>query len=126
MSISPEAIYDDPLVNKVQEAGERVISEYPPFEKRKNSVASISSGVLQALNLIAVAVGVTNPWLAIGLGIAIAIVETIFHAATKGPVTKSGVKAIEEKFLDIITTPDPVVTNSSPGASTYEGPTVTG
>lgn len=126
MSISPEAIYDDPLVNKVQEAGERVISEYPPFEKRKNSVASISSGVLQALNLIAVAVGVTNPWLAIGLGIAIAIVETIFHAATKGPVTKSGVKAIEEKFLDIITTPDPVVTNTSPGASTYEGPTVTG
>lgn len=126
MSISPEAIYDDPLVNKVQEAGERVISEYPPFEKRKNSVASISSGVLQALNLIAVAVGVTNPWLAIGLGIAIAIVETIFHAATKGPVTKSGVKAIEEKFLDIITTPDPVVVNSSPGASTYEGPTVTG
>lgn len=126
MSISPEAIYDDPLVNKVQEAGERVISEYPPFEKRKNSVASISSGVLQALNLVAVAVGVTNPWLAIGLGIAIAIVETIFHAATKGPVTKSGVKAIEEKFLDIITTPDPVVTNSSPSASTYEGPTVTG
>lgn len=126
MSISPESIYDDPLVNKVQEAGEKVISEYPPFEKRKNSVASISSGVLQALNLIAVAVGVTNPWLAIGLGIAIAIVETIFHAATKGPVTKSGVKAIEEKFLDIITTPDPVAVNSSPGASTYEGPTVTG
>ncbi|ABF57507.1 putative holin [Corynebacterium phage P1201] len=126
MSISPEAIYDDPLVNKVQEAGEKVISEYPPFEKRKNSVASISSGVLQALNLVAVAVGVTNPWLAIGLGIAIAIVETIFHAATKGPVTKSGVKAIEEKFLDIITTPDPVVVSSSPGASTYEGLTVTG
>lgn len=125
MSISPEGIYDDPLVNKVQEAGEKVISEYPPFEKRKNSIASISSGVLQALNLVAVAVGVTNPWLAIGLGIAIAIVETIFHAATKGPVTQSGVKAIEEKFLDIITTPDPVVTNSSPGASTYEGPTVT-
>lgn len=126
MSISPESIYDDPLVNKVQEAGERVISEYPPFEKRKNSIASISSGVLQALNLVAVAVGVTNPWLAIGLGIAIAIVETIFHAATKGPVTKSGAKAIEEKFLDILTEPEPEVVHTSPGASTYEGPTVTG
>lgn len=126
MSISPESIYDDPLVNKVQEAGERVISEYPPFEKRKNAVASISSGVLQALNLLSVAVGVANPWIAIGLGITIAIVETIFHAATKGPVTKSGAKAIEEKFLDILTEPDPVVVNSSPGSSTYEGPTVTG
>lgn len=126
MSISPESIYDDPLVEKVQEAGERVISEYPPFEKRKNSIASISSGVLQALNLVAVAVGVTNPWIAIALGIAIAIVETIFHAATKGPVTKSGVKKIEEKFLDIITAPEPKVSEPSPASRSYEGPTVTG
>ena len=125
MSISPESIYDDPLVEKVQEAGERVISEYPPFEKRKNSIASISSGVLQALNLVAVAVGVTNPWIAIALGIAIAIVETIFHAATKGPVTKSGVKEIEEKFLDIITAPEPKVPEPASASRAYEGPTVT-
>lgn len=126
VKIQPAEIYNDPLVDSLQEAASEVLARNEGFKRRKNSIASVTSGILQALNLVAVVVGVTNPAIAIALGIAVALVETVYHAASKGAITPSGVEELKEQVIDKITQPEfAPVTATAPAAGSYSGPTVT-
>lgn len=98
--ITAEEIYDNPLVNKLQEAAGDVWARYTPADERKNSIAAAIAQILQVLNIVAVTLGPSNPWVAIGVGIAILIGETAFHAFTKGPLTKSAVNDLKKVLAE--------------------------
>lgn len=98
--ISAKEIYDNPLVNKVQDAASDVISRYTVGNKRKNSIAGFIAQALQILNMAAAMFGPIHPGLAIGFGVVILLVEVAFQAFTKGPLTESAVEDIKRSLAE--------------------------
>lgn len=116
-ALTVREITDDPLVNKIQEAGARVLVEQSWWAEKKNSVAAVAQLILQLANFtIGLTVGL--PWWAIVLiALVIGVAEVIVHATTKGPVTKSGVEKIRVKAEQAQAAEVPTV--ADPGTPTF-------
>lgn len=99
MAVTVNEITDNELVNKVQNGMANVLSKQSLTEKRKNTIFSIAQGILQLGNLAAF-ITVDMPWyITVAIAVVLVIAETVAHAFTRGPLTPSAAKAVENEIL---------------------------
>lgn len=90
-------ITDNPLVDRIQDAGARVLVEQSWWSEKKNSLAGVANLILQVANFtVGLTVGLPV-WAIILIAVVIGLAEVVVHATTKGPVTKSGLEKIRAK-----------------------------
>ncbi|MGP6175449.1 hypothetical protein [Corynebacterium sp. A21] len=121
--ISVADLLDNPIADAVQEAGVAAIHDQGWFARRKNSLTAAAQVVLQILNLLIFTMGDVHWGITLGVAIVIGVAEVIVHASSRGPVTPSGIAAIQLKAAQISRTPAPVVGSSLP---VFTGPTSAG
>lgn len=99
MAVTVNEITDNELVNKIQDGMESVLRKQSFTQKRKNTIFSIAQGVLQLGNLAAF-VAADMPWyITVAIAIVLVVAETFAHAFTRGPLTPSAAKAVENEIL---------------------------
>lgn len=97
--ITAGEIVDNPLVNKVQEATAAVLREQKVTEARKNTLFAIAQGILQFGNIGLLIAGQVPWYVTVAIAAVLVVAETMAHAFTPGPLTKSAVKKVENELL---------------------------
>lgn len=110
-------LLDNPLSDLVQEAGADALAEQSWFARRKNTITAVVQIILQVLNLMAFQLADVHWAVTVIIALIIGVGEVIIHAATKGPVTPSGVEEIRRQAQAA----QVVETDGSPGFSVYHG-----
>ena len=99
MAVTVNEITDNELVNKIQDGMESVLRKQSFTQKRKNTLFSIAQGILQLGNLTAF-ITADMPWyITVAIATVLVIAETVAHAFTRGPLTPSAAKAVEDEIL---------------------------
>lgn len=112
-------ITENPLVDRIQDAGARVLAEQSWWGERKNSLAAVAQLVLQLANFtVGLTVGLPV-WAIVLIAVVIGVAEVVIHATTKGPVTKSGLERIRVKAEQSEAAVRESVVDSGRGFSVY-------
>lgn len=100
--MKPVEIYDNPLVNKIQNEIALRIQMQPQVQRRVNSLASTAGYLLQAANLGVFAAGGTSTTAAITIGVLIALAEIVVQATAKNTITPSGEALINDAIATAV------------------------
>lgn len=99
--ITVSSLLDHPLTDVVQEAGAKALAEQGWFARRKNTVVAAAQVILQVLNLLAFTLTDVHWGVTLAVAVVVGVGEVIIHAATRGPVTPSGVDALSRKAAEV-------------------------
>lgn len=95
--LTVSSLLDHPLTDVVQEAGAKALAGQGWFSRRKNTIVAAAQVVLQVLNLVAFTLTDVHWGVTLAVAVVVGVGEVIIHAATKGPVTPSGVERIRRE-----------------------------
>ena len=113
-SLQVSDIHDSEIAEALDPVLGKVLQEQPWWMERKNTLAAIAQFVLQFANVALLLGGVLPLWATVVIGVLIFIAEVVVHAATKGPVTKSGAERILETAS--------AIQRGAPGVPVYNKP----
>ena len=113
-SLQVSDIHDSEIAEALDPVLGKVLQEQPWWMERKNTLAAIAQFVLQFANVALLLGGVLPLWVTVVIGVLIFIAEVVVHAATKGPVTKSGAERILETAR--------AIQRGAPGVPVYNKP----
>lgn len=74
----------------------QLLHEQPEYLRRKDSITSASGTVLQLTQLLAIQGAGLPLWVNLIVGVVIGVAQILVHAGTKGAVTPSMAKRLEE------------------------------
>ena len=107
-------IHDSAVAEALDPVLGKVLQEQSWWMERKNTLAAIAQFVLQFTNVSLLLGGVLPLWATVVIGVLIFLAEVVVHAATKGPVTKSGAERILETAR--------AIERGAPGVPVYHRP----
>lgn len=92
------------MASVFQSAVAEALNEQPWYQRRKDTLTAVAGTVLQVLNLVVLYSGEWPAWLNAVIAGVIGICQILVHSRTKGAITPSMAKRLEESgmqaFLD--------------------------
>lgn len=79
-----------------QDSVAQALANQPWYIRRKDTLTAVAGTVLQAMNLLILVAGESNEWVNITIAVTIGIAQIIIHAGTKGAITPSMAKRLEQ------------------------------
>lgn len=79
-----------------QDSVAQALANQPWYIRRKDTLTAVAGTVLQAMNLLVLVAGESNEWVNITIAVTIGIAQIIIHAGTKGAITPSMAKRLEQ------------------------------
>lgn len=113
-SLHVSDIHDSEIAEALDPVLGKVLQEQPWWMERKNTLAAIAQFALQFANVALLLGGVLPIWATVVIGVLIFLAEVVVHAATNGPVTKSGAERILETAR--------AIERGAPGVPVYHRP----
>ena len=99
--ITVSDLLDNPVSDAIQMAGSKALQDQSWWDRRKNTLAGVANLILQVVNVLAFMATDVHWGVTVAIAVLVGMAEVVVHAATKGPVTPSGVEKMRREAQSI-------------------------